>query len=33
VINLPDAMPKLTTDEWRTVRERSKRYAQMLGRA
>ena len=33
VINLPDAMPKLTADEWRTVRERSKSYAQMLGRA
>jgi NitT/TauT family transport system substrate-binding protein len=33
VINLPEAMPKLTSDEWRTVRERSKSYAQMLGRA
>jgi NitT/TauT family transport system substrate-binding protein len=33
VINLSDAMPKLTADEWRTVRERSKSYAQMLGRA
>ena len=33
VINLPDAMPKLTADEWRTVHERSKSYAKMLGRA
>jgi hypothetical protein len=33
VINVPDAMPKLTTEEWRIVRERSKPYAQMLGRA
>ena len=33
VINLPEAMPKLTSDEWQTVRERSKSYAKMLGRA
>jgi NitT/TauT family transport system substrate-binding protein len=33
IINLADAMPKLTADEWRTVRERSKTYAAMLGRA
>jgi NitT/TauT family transport system substrate-binding protein len=33
IINLPDAMPKLSADEWRTVRERSKSYAAMLGRA
>ncbi len=33
VINMPEAMPKLTADEWGTVRERSKPYAQMLGRA
>jgi NitT/TauT family transport system substrate-binding protein len=33
VINMPDAMPKLTAEEWHTVRDRSKPYAQMLGRA
>ena len=33
VINMPDAMPKLTAEEWHTVRERSKSYGQMLGRA
>jgi NitT/TauT family transport system substrate-binding protein len=33
VVNLSEAMPKLTADEWKKVRERSKPYAVMLGRA